>query len=178
VPENDAELPTIRLLEPADDVDGFVSGEDSIDEFLSRFAKPMQASGGPRTYAAVDNGRIVGYYSLVSGSIEREHAPERLAAGMGAYPIPTQVLARIGVHQDCHGAGLGGDLLLAALLTVVRTAALVGVRAVITHPLNHGPTGFYGRYGFRSFNDPNHDLTMYMLVKDVRKTLRENGLEP
>ncbi len=138
---SDADLPEIRLLEQADDVDGFASGEDSIDDFLHRFAKPMQASGGPRTYVAVDQRRILGYYSLVSGSIEREHAPERVAAGMGAYPIPTQVLARMGVQQDSQGTGLGGDLLLAAILVVVRTADLVGVRAVITHPLNHGLTG-------------------------------------
>ncbi len=69
---------------------------------------------------------MVGYYGLVSGSIEREVAPDRLKAGMGAYPIPVQLLARMGVHQDHQGHGLGGEHLVAALLTAARAAEHVG----------------------------------------------------
>ncbi len=56
----------------------------------------------------------------------------------------------MGIHRDLQGAGLGADLVLAALLTVVRAAELVGVRGIVTHPLNRGLTAFYGRYGFRT----------------------------
>lgn len=163
-------------MEPDDVVDGFVSGVDTIDDYLTRFAWSMHKAGGPRTHVAVIGRRVVGYYSLVSGSIEREDAPERLKAGMGAYPIPVQLLARMGVHQDYQGHGLGGDLLLAALLTAARAADLVGVRAVVTHPLTPGLTGFYGRYGFKTFTDPHYELSMYTLMKDVRRTLRDGGL--
>ncbi|MDQ6949110.1 MAG: hypothetical protein M3256_23335 [Actinomycetota bacterium] len=49
---------------------------------------------------------------------------------------------------------------------------------VVTHPgfVTRGLTGFYGRYGFRAFIDPNYDLAMYTLMKDVRRTLRDGGL--
>jgi GNAT superfamily N-acetyltransferase len=168
--------PEVRLLQPDDIVDDFVSGVEKIDDYLARFALSMNRAGGPRTHVAVIGRRVVGYYSLVSSSIEREDIPERLKAGMGPYPIPAQLLARMGVHEDYQGHGLGGDLLLAALLTAARAAELVGVRAVVTHPLNRGLAGFYGRYGFKTFNDPNYDLAMYTLMKDVRRTLRDGGL--
>jgi len=49
---------------------------------------------------------------------------------------------------------------------------------VVTHPLNHGLTGFYSRAGFTTFNDPRYDHSMYILMKDARRTLAEAGLEP
>ena len=168
----------IRLLLPGDALEDFTSGEPTIDEYLLRFAKSMQRAGGPVTYVAVEEQFVVGYIRLVSGSIEREDAPERMAKGMGSYPIPVQVLARMGVHKGSQGQGLGAELLLAALLTVARAAELVGVRAVVTHPLNFGLTAFYGRYGFEHFRDPNYELSMYILMKKVRGTLRSCGMLP
>jgi GNAT superfamily N-acetyltransferase len=176
VTEEEKVQPEVRPLDPDDIVDDFASGVEMIDDYLTRFALSMHKAGGPRTYVAAIGRRVVGYYSLVSSSIEREDAPDRLKAGMGPYPIPVQLLARMGVHQDYQGHGLGGDLLLAALLTATRAAELVGVRAVVTHPLNRGLTGFYSRYGFKAFVDPNYDLAMYILMKDVRRTLRDGGL--
>jgi GNAT superfamily N-acetyltransferase len=176
VPDEEKVPPEVRLLKPDDDVDGFVSGVEMIDHYLARFAWPMHQAGGPRTYVAVIDQRVIGYYSVASSSIEREDAPERLKAGMGAYPIPVQLLARMGVHQEYQGHGLGRDLLLAALLTTARASELVGVRAVVTHPITRSLTTFYGRYGFKVFNDPNYDLAMYTLMKDVRRTLRDGGL--
>ncbi|MDA8265628.1 MAG: GNAT family N-acetyltransferase [Actinomycetota bacterium] len=168
----------IRLLRPSDVTEDFTSGEPSVDEYLLRFAHSMQAAGGPVTYVAVEEQRVLGYFSLVSGSIEREDAPERLTKGMGNYPVPVQVLARMGVHQAVQGQGLGSELLLAALREAARAAEIVGVRAVVTHPLNYSLTAFYSRYGFERFNDPNHELSMYMLMKKVRGTLRDCGMLP
>ena len=113
----------------------------------------------------------------MSSGIEREVVPERLKAGMGAYPIPVQLVARMGVHQDHQRRGLGGELLVAALLTAARAAELVGVRAVVTHPLNHGLAGYYGGYGFQTFTDPNYELSMHILMKDVRRTPRDGDAD-
>lgn len=172
----DRPLPEVRKLGPDDAVDDFASGEQTIDEYLHRFADSMQRAGGPVTYVAVEGQRVIGYFSLVSGSIEREKAPDRMVKGMGNYPVPVQVLARMGVREDCQGHGVGSDLLLSAFLVVARAAELVGVRAIVTHPLNFGLTGFYGRYGFEHFTDPNYELSMYMLMKKVRGTLRSFGM--
>ena len=120
MPDEEKVQPEVRLLEPDDVVDDFASGVETIDDCLARFALSMHTAGGPRTYVAVIGRRVIGNYSLVSSSIERENAPDRLKAGMGPYPIPVQLLARMGVHRDYQGHGLGGDLLLAALLTTAR----------------------------------------------------------
>ena len=77
----------VRPLEPGDDTSTFHCGEESLDVSVQRYALSAQKSGGPRTYLAVaDDGSIVGYYSLVNDSMERETAPG--AAGRrGAAPI-------------------------------------------------------------------------------------------
>jgi GNAT superfamily N-acetyltransferase len=163
----------IRLLHPSDALEEFTSGEPTIDEYLLRFAKSMQGAGGPVSYVAVEEQRVIGYFSLVSGSIEREDAPDRMAKGMGNYPVPVQVLARMGVHKDVQGQGVGSELLLAALLTVARAAEMVGVRAIVTHPLNFGLTAFYGRYGFEHFIDPEHECvgeSSNLAFRDQRKS--------
>ncbi len=53
-----------------------------------------------------------------------------MVKGMGNYPVPVQVLARMGVREDCQGHGVGSDLLLSAFLVVARAAELVGVHAM------------------------------------------------
>jgi GNAT superfamily N-acetyltransferase len=84
----------------------------------------------------------------------------------------------MGVHRAHQGHGLGLELVLAALYVCTQSAGLVGARAVVTHPLNHGLTGFYSRAGFKPFNDPRYDHTMYVLMKDARRTLAEADLVP
>lgn len=173
----DGELLEVRLLEDNDDTSGFSSGEEALDDFFWNFARSAQKAGGPRTYVAMDGtGDIVGYYSLVSSSVERAEAPERLAAGMGAYPIPTTLLARLAVDEAHQGRGIGGDLLLHALIMASRAAESVGARAIEVDALRESLTTFYGKWGFQPLDPEHHPLRMYLLMKDVRRTLRREGL--
>jgi GNAT superfamily N-acetyltransferase len=174
----DAPLLAVRLLEPGDDTEKFHCGEDSLDDYLHRYALSAQRSGGPRTHVALaDDGSIVGYYSLVNGSIERETAPVRLAAGMGRYAIPVTVIARLAVAGGGQRQGVGTDLVLHAFKTATSAADIVGSRAITVDALRQGLQGWYARFGFREF-DPGKeppDLHMYVLMKDVRETITRFG---
>jgi hypothetical protein len=102
----------------------------------------------------------------------------KTASGVGPESVGVDVVDHgqtLSAGKD-QGHGVGSDLLLSAFLVVARAAELVGVRAIVTHPLNFGLTGFYGRYGFEHFTDPNYELSMYMLMKKVRGTLRSFGM--
>jgi len=175
---HDATQLEVRPLEPGDDTSNFHCGEESPDADLQRYALSAQKSGGPRTYAAVaDDGSIVGHYSLVNDSMERETAPERLAAGMGSYPIPLTLLARLAVVRHDQDAGIETDLVLHAFTQALAAAKLVGSRAVTVDALRQGFQGWYRRFGFREFGPDKEppDLQMYVLMKNVRATLAAFG---
>ncbi|MGI9030480.1 MAG: hypothetical protein ACR2HP_10930 [Ilumatobacteraceae bacterium] len=47
--------------------------------------------------------------------------------------MPVLLLATLAVDRSMHGAGLGGDLLLDALVRALRAARAYGAGAVISH---------------------------------------------
>jgi GNAT superfamily N-acetyltransferase len=172
---SDPVLP-VRLLDPGDDLSKFHSGEQTLDEFLQWFAHSMHKAGGPRTYVAVDRGVIVGYYSLVASSIERTSAPVRLAAGMGRYPIPITLIARMAVDERRQGEGIGSGLLLHALVTSLRAADEVGSRAVEVHAISEAAKSFYEKFGFNPIDPVHNPRDLYLLMKEIRWIFRDRGL--
>jgi hypothetical protein len=68
-------------------------------------ARQAHASGSARTFIACDGDRVAGYFSLTVGQIDTLEAPERVRRGMGQYPIPLIILARLAVDLDYQGRG-------------------------------------------------------------------------
>ena len=63
--------------------------------------------GSARTFVACDKDRVAGYSSLTVGQIDTMEAPERIRRGMGQYPIPLVILARLALDLDYQKRGLG-----------------------------------------------------------------------
>ena len=83
----------------------FDCGEESLNVFLKQFARQNDARGLGRTYVAglPDETRILGYYTLSSGSIAVEQMPEKLPR----YPVPVAHLGRLAVDLEARRDGLG-----------------------------------------------------------------------
>ena len=92
-------------------LDAFDCGNPALNEWLVRYARQAHASGSARTYVVVDGQRIAGYFSLAVGQIDSVEAPDRVRKGMGNYPIPVVILARLAVAMVDQGRGLGVGLL-------------------------------------------------------------------
>src|SRR5260370_27482872 len=84
----------------------FRSGEASLDDWLRRRARANQVSGATRTYVVCEDKRVIAYYALASGVVTAESAPGRFRRNM-PNPIPVAVLARLAVHRDWQGRGIG-----------------------------------------------------------------------
>jgi GNAT superfamily N-acetyltransferase len=91
-------------------------GVESLDSWLKRFAYTNQQSDLTTTYVVHRKNKVVGYYSLTAGSLNREDAPLRIAKGVPNHPIGVVPLARLAVHESEKGAGLGRALLKDALV--------------------------------------------------------------
>jgi GNAT superfamily N-acetyltransferase len=162
----DAPLTGPEKLARHHELDAFSCGVESLDHWLKRFAYTNRQSDLTAAYVVHRKNRVVGYYSLTAGSVNREDAPLRVAKGAPNHPIGVVLLARLAVHESEKGSGLGSALLKDALVRSASAAAIVAVRAVLVHALNEEARRFYLRFDFEP--SPVHPLHLMLLMKDIR----------
>ncbi|WP_207005328.1 GNAT family N-acetyltransferase [Trinickia mobilis] len=162
-------LSSPQALDASHVLEGFDCGKASLNDWLLRHARQAQASGSARTYVIAEDQRLVGYYSLTVGQIDTLEAPDRVRKGMGAYPIPVVVLARLAVDTQVHGHGVGVGMLQDAIRRTAAIAEQAGVRALLTHPLDEDAARFYLRFGFEA--SPVQEQQLLLLLKDARRLL-------
>jgi GNAT superfamily N-acetyltransferase len=163
-----------RKLDPQDDVDEFNCGQPDLDDWLRRFALINQRAGMTTVFVTVSEGKVVGYYALASAGVERANAPDRVARGLPAHPIPVVLLARLAVDSSAQKRGLGGALLRNALIRVEAAADEIGIRALLIHAKDDGAREFYMKYA--EFEpSPTDPLHLFLLMKDLRKSLATQG---
>jgi GNAT superfamily N-acetyltransferase len=156
----------IEKLNRSHVVEPFTCGQPELDRFLVRHALRAQQENSSQTYVAVSGGKIVGFYTIVAGEVHHADAPERVVRGMPRHPIPLLVLARLAVHTEAQGRGIGSGLLLDALGRTLQVADVIGVRALAVHAKDDGAVAFYKHFGFTpSPSDPRH---LFMIIKDIR----------
>lgn len=143
----------------------FSCGEPALDEYLARFARQNQESGIARTFVAVretEPARVVGYYSLAVGGMDKASLPHSATRRFPNFPLPIARLARLAVDSSQQGQGLGEDLLLDALSRCLRVAEDVGIVAVVIDAKHERARAFYSRYEFEAL--PDQPLTLWLPV--------------
>lgn len=159
-----------RRLTAQDDVEEFSCGQPDLDDWLKRFALINQRANMTSVYVTCSAGKVVGYYALATGGVERAQAPDRITRGVPAHPIPVVLLARLAVDSSIQGRGLGRQLLRDALIRVAGAANEIGIRALLIHAKDERAREFYMRCG--EFEpSPTDPLHLFLLMKDLRKSL-------
>lgn len=151
----------------------FDCGSTDQTRWLRQYAIQAQAADTSRVYVACrrEDGRVAGYYALSAGSVEREAAMDRLAAGTGGYPVPVIILTRLGVDVTEQGRGLGRALVRDALLQVAAVSTQVGVRALLVHA-EAAAARFYVHFDPAFEALPGDPLHLVLLLKNIRAGLR------
>ena len=162
------------LLDNTRNLDGFDSGNSFIDSWFIKHAKQANGSGSARTYVVYDDDIPIGFYSLASGSVETNEVSERVSKGMGKHPIPVVILVRMAVKKEYQGRGIGAGMLKDAIKRSLNVAEQVGVRALLTHPIDENAQLFYERYGFEK--SPLREGQLVLLLKDAKKTILDKNL--
>ena len=158
-------------------LDDFESGEPELDAWLQRHALGAQASDTSRVYVTTsdDGETVVGYFALATALVAPDEATERVLKGQPkGRPVPAILLARLAVDTDHQGVGLGRSLLQNALLRCVEAAEVVGARLLLVHAKHETAKAFYMQYSFEE--SPTDSLHLLLLMKDIRKFLRDAGL--
>ncbi|MCA9859382.1 MAG: GNAT family N-acetyltransferase [Thermomicrobiales bacterium] len=154
-------------------VEDFACGQEPLDRFLIQHALQSQLANASQTYLAIGEDAVVGYYTLVVGETGYEDAPERLLKGIARHPIPLMILARLAVVTNYQGRRIGEGLIKDAMQRTVAAADIAGIRALAVHAKDDDARRYYERFSFES--SPLDPLLLYMLIKDVRRSIQESS---
>ena len=152
-------------------LEGFDCGRSTLNHWPLHQARQAQTSGSAKTFVVADEANCVaGYFSLTVGQVDTLEAPERIRQGMGRFPLPVVILARLAVTRVNHRRGIGVGMLQDAIRRTLVIAEQAGIRAILTHPIDADAARFYNRFGFIA--SPLRQQQLLLLLKDARKILQ------
>lgn len=155
----------------------FNCGDAYLNEFLQKHARQSHENGSAKTFCAIDDAnpsRVLGFYSLTPSSIAYDRLPEGgLKRGQPRHEAGGFLLARLAIHQNLQGLGLGGQLLLAAGKRCLRVADEGGGIMMVIDAKNDRAASWYQGYGALRLED--RPLTLVLSLKTVRAILDEVG---
>jgi len=96
-----------------------------------------------------------------------------MRAGGGRHPVPVVVLARLAVDARHTGKGLGGGLLLDAIMRSLAAAEEIGGRALVVDAKDQAAKEFYLRQLSDFHELPGDPMRLVLMFKDIRATIAE-----
>lgn len=136
-----AQLTPPAPLTAAHDVSGFDCGQPALDDWLKHRALKNDGRFS-RTYVVCEGTRVVAYYCIAAGAVERTAAPGRVRRN-APDAIPVSIIGRLAVDRACAGRGLGADLLADALRRIAAASHSIGVAAVLVQAKDDAARRFY-----------------------------------
>lgn len=159
-----------QALDVTHRLNSFDCGNPALNDWLLRHAQHAQSSGSAKTFVVTNEDLVASYFSLTVGQVDTLDAPERFRKGMGQYPIPVVILARLAVSTAFQGQGIGRGILQDAIRRTLLIAEQAGIRAMLTHPIDAEAASFYQRFGFIS--SPLQPQQFLLLLKGVRRFMK------
>ena len=146
------------------DLSGFDCGEPVLNDWLKHRALRNE-SRFSRTYVVCSGNRVVAYFCIAAGSVERAAAPGKVRRN-APETIPVSVIGRLAVSRDHAGHGLGTDILSDALRRIAIASRSIGIGAVLVHAKDDEAKRFYtSRAEFIEY--PADSRTLFLPIETV-----------
>lgn len=160
----------IEPLADGHDLDTFTCGHPTLDTWLREHAHRATRQG-TRTYLLIEDRTttVVGYYAIAPHLIGRDTTPRRIGRG-APQQIPAILLAKLALHERLHGQGLGDELLVHAMTTIVTAARAAGGRLIVVDAIDDNAASFYRAHNFEPA--PNDPHRLIIRLSTVAKALR------
>ncbi len=167
---------SIIPLEKGHDLSSFTSSSEDLNDFLHNDAIRSQEELISRTYICLWNHRLVGFFTLVTDTIEVKLVEKEDGIDDYGYQrYPAIKIARMAVDEKLSGSGIGRHLLLAAVGKVHHLSQEVGCR-YITVDSKKDAVGFYEKNGFKVIkkyenrNFPPMYLNMFPIIQKILRS--------
>lgn len=146
------------------DFSKFDCGEPVLNDWLRQRALKNE-SRFSRTYVVCEGKRVVAYFCISAGAIDRGSAPGKLRRNAPG-TIPISVIGRLAVSRDHTGKGLGSDILADALRRIAIASQSIGIGAVLVHAKDDAAKRFYmARAEFIEY--PKESRTLFLPIETV-----------
>lgn len=150
--------------------DAFDCGYPILNDYLKKYARQNHLKGIAKTFIAISSSKsfkIDGYYTVSSSVIEYESLPQSFTKGIPNYPIPAILIGKLAVDNLVKGQGLGGELLVDALLRTVKASQEIGIFAVRVDAIDLKAKQFYLNYEFIPFQDK--PLSLFLPITTIKR---------
>jgi len=151
-------------LTPDHDVMSFDCGEAALNDWLRHRALKNE-SRFSRTYVVCAGNRVVAYFCISAGAVERLAAPGKVRRN-APDTIPVSVIGRLAVDRDHAGKGLGADILSDALRRVAVASQSIGIGAVLVHAKDNAAKRFYLKCA-EFIEYPEDSRTLFLPIETV-----------
>jgi GNAT superfamily N-acetyltransferase len=159
---------SVAALGDSHDLAAFGSGNVEVDMWLRDHAR-LATGQGTRTFVVVDDSDIVaGYFAIAPHTLDRTEAPNKVARG-APRQIPSILLAKLALSQHLYGQGLGAELLVRALNTILEAARVAGGKLVVVDAIDAEAEAFYRHHDFQPL--PNRTDRLVMKLSTAARAL-------
>jgi GNAT superfamily N-acetyltransferase len=114
--------------------------------------------------------RVAGYFAIAPHLLEREDVPTRIGRG-APRRIPAILLGKLALERGCHGQGLGAELLLRALRTILAAARTAGGKIAVVDAADKNAARFYQHHDFVAL--PARPDRLIQKLSTIAKALEE-----
>lgn len=146
------------------DLSAFDCGEPALNDWLRHRALKNE-SRFSRTCVVCAANRVVGYFCISAGSVERGAAPGKVRRN-APDQIPVSIIGRLAVDLDHAGKGLGADLLADALRRIALASQSIGIGAVMVQAKDEAAKRFYLRCA-EFVEYPEDSRTLFLPIETV-----------
>lgn len=151
-------------LTPGHDRSSFDCGEPALNDWLRHRALKNE-SRFSRTYVVCAENKVVAYFCISAGAVERAAAPSKIRRN-APDSIPISVIGRLAVDRGHAGKGLGADLLSDALRRIAFASRSIGIGAVMVHAKDDAAKRFYLRCA-EFIEYPEDSRTLFLPIETV-----------
>ena len=169
----------IRILQPQDKREKFESGDGEIDYFFRVFAGQNQFRHYiGTTYVAIDNGEIVGYANVSTGSMHGGDTSDLQLQKLPRYPLPILRINRLGVAKQWQDKGIGSVLVAYMFRLALKQREQFGCVGVMVDA-KKSAVGFYEKLGFVQVDISKgavkhypEQTSMFVAIQTIEKALQ------
>ena len=146
------------------DLSAFDCGEPALNEWLRHRALKNE-SRFSRTYVVCEDKRVIAYFCISAGAVERAAAPGKVRRN-APDTVPVSVIGRLAVSRDHAGKGLGADMLSDALRRIAVASQSIGIGAVLVHCKDDAAKRFYVKCA-EFIEYPTDSRTLFLPIETV-----------